>query len=325
MTLVIARSDGPCQTDGVDVRQLQALVAVAEHGTFSSAAKSLHTVQSNISAHVSRLEHELGTRLVDRSTGRLTQDGSAVVARARRIQAEMDAIRADVARLGTELSGDVRFGVIGSTARWLVAGLLDGLRVEHPRVRTVVVEASTTSLTLQLESGHLDLAVVNLPVDDLELATEPLFEEDLVLVAPTDHPLAQRDRVTIAQLGEHPLLLSAPGTALRDELELQAARAGVRLQAQAELDGVRLAASLAFQGFGAAVLPATAIPGWLTGAWRRIPVRGLHRRQVGLARRRRGALTPQAQGVAQLVRGVVRAQAADQPGLHLSLPSVAAV
>ena len=276
-------------------------MAVAEHGTFSSAAKSLHTVQSNISAHVARLEHELGTTLVDRGSGRLTQEGTAVVARARRIQAELDAIRSDVARLGTELTGDVRFGVIGTTARWLVAGLLDGLRVEHPRVRTVVVEASTTSLTLQLQSGHLDLAVVNLPVDDLELATEPLFEEDLVLVAPTDHPLAKHDRVTLAQLGEHPLLLSAPGTALRDELELQAARAGVRLQAQAELDGVRLAASLAFQGFGAAVLPATAVPGWLTGAWKRIPVRGLHRRHVGLARRRRGALTPQAQGVAELV------------------------
>ena len=307
----------------MDVRQLQALVAVAEHGTFSSAAKALHTVQSNISAHVARLEKELGTALVDRGSGRLTQEGTAVVARARRIQAELDAIRSDVARLGTELTGDVRFGVIGTTARWLVAGLLDGLRVEHPRVRTVVVEASTTSLTLQLESGHLDLAVVNLPVD--ELATEPLFEEDLVLVAPTDHPLARHDRVTLAQLGEHPLLLSAPGTALRDELELQAARAGVRLQAQAELDGVRLAASLAFQGFGAAVLPATAVPGWLTGAWKRIPVRGLHRRHVGLARRRRGALTPQAQGVAELVRGVVRAQATEQPGLHLALPSAAAV
>jgi DNA-binding transcriptional LysR family regulator len=144
-----------------------------------------------------------------------------------------------------------------------------------------------------------------------------------VLVAPTDHPLAKRDRVTLAQLGEHPLLLSAPGTALRDELELQAARAGIRLQAQAELDGVRLAASLAFQGFGAAVLPATAVPGWLTGAWKRIPVRGLHRRHVGLAWRRRGALTPQAQGVAELVRKVVRAQATDQPGLHLALPSSA--
>ena len=304
----------------MDVRQLQALVAVAEHGTFSGAAKSLHTVQSNVSAHVARLERELGVTLVDRQSGRLTAEGTAVVARARRVQAELESIRADVARLGTELSGDVRFGVIGTTARWLVAGVLDGLREQHPRIHTVVVEATTTSLSLQLLSGHLDLAVVNLPADDVELATEPLFEEDLVLVAPIDHPLAQRDRVTLAQLGEHPLLLSAPGTALRDDLELQAARAGVRLQPQAELDGVRLAASLAFQGFGAAVLPATAVPMTTTGAWKRLPVKGLSRRSVGLAHRRRGMLSPQAQGVAGIVRAVVRAQATDQPGLHLTIP-----
>ncbi len=307
----------------MDVRQLQALVAVAEHGTFSGAAKALHTVQSNVSAHVARLERELGVTLVDRQAGRLTAEGTAVVARARRVQSELESIKADVARLGTELSGDVRFGVIGTTARWLVAGMLDGLREQHPRIRTVVVEASTTSLALQLLSSHLDLAVVNLPADDIELATEPLFEEDLVLVAPSDHPLAQRDRVTLAQLGDYPLLLSAPGTALRDELELQAARAGVRLQAQAELDGVRLAASLAFQGFGAAVLPATAVPAYLTGAWKRLPVRGLARRSVGLAYRRRGMLSPQAQGVAGIVRGVVRTEATDQPGLHLAIPAPA--
>ncbi len=305
----------------MDVRQLQALVAVGEHGTFSSAAKALHTVQSNVSAHVARLERELGATLVDRHNGRLTVEGAAVVGRARRVLAELEAIRSDVAKLGTELSGDVRFGVIGTTARWLVAGLLDGLREQHPRIHTVVVEASTTSLSLQLLSGHLDLAVVNLPVDDVDLATELLFEEDLVLVAPADHPLAKRERVSLAQLGDYPLLLSAPGTALRDELEVQAARAGVRLQPQAELDGVRLAASLAFQGFGAAVLPATAVPGMTSGTWKRMAVRGLARRSVGLAYRRRGMLSPQAEGVAGIVRSVVRAQATDQPGLHLAIPS----
>ena len=59
----------------MELRHLQALVAVAEHGSFSSAADHLGTVQSNISAHVARLERELGTTLVDRSAGRLTADG----------------------------------------------------------------------------------------------------------------------------------------------------------------------------------------------------------------------------------------------------------
>ena len=69
----------------MDLRQLQALLAVAEHGTFSAAADALATVQSNVSTHVRRLERELGATLVDRHAGQLTQEGEAVVERARRI------------------------------------------------------------------------------------------------------------------------------------------------------------------------------------------------------------------------------------------------
>ena len=237
------------------------------------------------------------------------------------MQAELEAIRADVARLGTEVSGDVRFGVIGTTARWLVPGLLEASVSTHPRVHVVVVDATTTSLSLQLPTGHLDLAVVNLPADDVELATEQLFDEDLVLVAPARPPPRRRDRVTLADLADHPLLLEPPGTAFRDELDVQAARAGVELQAQAEVDGMRLVASLAFQGFGAAVLPATAVPALAHRALEAAAGRGLARRTVGLAYRRRGMLDAPAAGVADVVRGVVRAQATDQPGLHPALPT----
>jgi DNA-binding transcriptional LysR family regulator len=66
----------------MDLRQLAALTAVADHRSFSAAARALHTVQSNISTHVARLERELGTALVERSTGELTEAGELVVARA---------------------------------------------------------------------------------------------------------------------------------------------------------------------------------------------------------------------------------------------------
>ena len=93
------------------------------------------------------LERELGVTLVDRQTGRAHRRGRGSRRRGPAgCRPSSSRIRADVARLGTELGGDVRFGVIGTTARWLVAGLLDGLREQHPRVRAVVVEATTTSL-----------------------------------------------------------------------------------------------------------------------------------------------------------------------------------
>lgn len=300
----------------MDLRQLRVLVAIADHGSFSAAARALHTVQSNVSTHVARLERELGSTLVDRSDGTLTEEGEAVVERARRIDSELAAIESEVASLHDEVSGHVRLGVIGTTARWLVPRLLEALAAEHPGVATVVVDATTTSLVPQLSSGRLDLAVVNLPVDEPEVTTEPLFDEETVLVAPSHHPLARHGRVTLEEVAQHPLLLSAPGTAFRRELDHAAAAARVTLQARAEIDGMRLLASLAFQGFGAAILPASAAPGWVGGDWRRIPVEGVPGRSVGLARRRRGLLSAPARALRQVLFSVVRGAVDSQPGIH---------
>ena len=69
----------------MELRQLNALVGIADHGSFSAAADALHTVQSNVSAHVKKLERELGCELVDRATGQPSEAGEIVIARSRRV------------------------------------------------------------------------------------------------------------------------------------------------------------------------------------------------------------------------------------------------
>lgn len=300
----------------MDLRQLAALVAVAEAGTFSGAATRLHTVQSNVSAHVARLERELGATLVDRAAGQLTGEGEAVVARARRIQTELDALVADVTSVGDEVAGTVRMGVIGTTGRWLLPPLLGTVAAQHPKVRVTVLEGNTTSLVPQLVSGVLDLAVVNLPIDDPDTAVEVLFEEDLVLVAPAAHVLAGHREITLHELAEHPLLVPPPGTSIRVELDRAAAAAGLVLRAQAELDGLRLIASLAFEGYGAAVLPATAVPSRADGTWRSVAIAGVGRRRVGVARRRRGLPSAPARALRDAIASVLNSQATAQAGVH---------
>ncbi len=299
----------------MDLRQLQTLVAVADHRTFSAAAKALFTVQSNVSAHIAKLEHELGVTLVDRGRSTLTEEGRVAVARARRVQAELDALRNDLASLGARVAGTTRLGIIPTTARWLLPRLLPQLRARHPLVRLVVTSSTSSTLLVQLQSGALDAAVTALPIDDPEMAITPLFVEDLVLVAPVHHPLAERAEVTLAELAQHPLLLQAPGTSLRDELDHAAVRAGVRLRAAAEIDGVRLLASLAVDGHGAAIVPATTLP--RSGSQAVIvPVRGLPPREVGLARPRRGLLSAPANAVLATLLDVL-AEGPPLPGLRL--------
>lgn len=300
----------------MDLRQLSALVGVAETGSFSAAARAMHTVQSNVSTHIARLERELGATLVDRTSGQLTPEGEVVVRRARHIQVELDALTSDIAALRDELTGQVRIGCIGTVGRWLVPLFLEDVTRRHPKVQVVVVDATTTSLLPQLLSDDLDLAVINLPVSSQDLVIDPLFDENRIVVAPHGHPLAGRGSVELAELAEHELLLEPKGTSFRDELDAELAAAGLTLRAKAEVDGLRLITTLAFQGFGAAIIPATAAPPWLEGAWDRVAVQGLVRRSVGLARRRRGLLSAPARAVRESVRETVRLEAGNMEGVH---------
>src|SRR3546814_10503794 len=103
----------------------------------------------------------------------------------------------------------LRLGCIGTSGRWLAPLVLERLAMVPPKIHVVVVDATTTSLVPQLLSDDLDLAVVNLPVNDPELVTEPLFEEDRLIIAPDGHPLAGRTSVPLTSPGTHELLLSS--------------------------------------------------------------------------------------------------------------------
>ncbi|MBK5222645.1 MAG: LysR family transcriptional regulator [Acidimicrobiia bacterium] len=300
----------------MDLRQLSALTAVHDNGSFSAAARALHTVQSNVSTHVARLERELGATLVDRSTGLLTEEGMVVVERAGRVQAELDAMASDVASMGDVVSGAARVGVIGTVGRWLVPRLVDAVHREHPLVRLVVVDATTSSLTPMVEAGAVDFAIVNIPLSRPDVSIEPLFAEDRILVAPTRHPLAAHDHVSLGVVAEHELLLPPPGTSFRDELDAAAARVGVQLTSKAEVDGMRLLASLAFQGFGATIIPSGAAPSYVGGDWTIVAIDELVPRSVGLVRRSKGLLSLPARAVHDELLSVVAEQLATRAGIH---------
>ncbi|MEM9565827.1 MAG: LysR family transcriptional regulator [Actinomycetota bacterium] len=303
----------------MDLRQLQAFLAVVEHGGFTAAARATHTVQSNISTHVARLERELEATLIDRSTGRPTEEGEAVLTRVRRIQTELASLQADVSSLRGSPRGTVRLGIIGTTARWLTPILAEELARELPDIHLVVAEGTTRALELRLLDGELDIGLVGLPVEDSEIRTTALFDEDHIVVGPDDHPLANHEGpIDLAELAKHKLLLAAPGTPFRQEIDETFRARGLRVQPKLEVDGLRLLASLAFQGFGVAIVPATAAPGWIGGPWTRILVDGLSRRTVGLAARRRGMPTVAAQATVNVLRKVVASHALEVPGLHVA-------
>ena len=298
----------------MELRQLQALIAIADHGSFSAAASALHTVQSNVSSHIARLERELGVQLIDRQSGTLTEEGTAVLERARRVSAELEAAVADVAALRHEIAGTARIGMIGTTARWLAPLLLDRMAAVHPKVRLLIGDGTSATLEPLLVAGSIDAAVVNVPQSSQDLVERPLFDEDLVLMVPPGHELAGRERVTMKNLDGLRLLLPAPGTNFRKEIEQACTEAGVTLTPLAELDGVRLIASLTLRGYGPAILPAT---GASEGrGFHQVSVAGLPRRTVGLVLRRRGRPSAPARAMLEVLEEIVAANLDPARGLH---------
>ena len=301
----------------MDVRQLTALVAIADHGSFSAAARALYTVQSNVSGHVARLEKELGVTLVDRQRGGMTDDGQVVVERARRIIHDLDDISAEMASRGEAVHGDTRIGIIGTTARWLLPRMLLRLRSEHPGVHPMIHEGNTTTLVARVLTSHIDAAIVHLPLDEVDVSIEPLFAEDLILLTPAQHIWAGRASISLAELAGERLILPAAGTAFRRVLDRAAATIGVELQPKAEIDGVRLMASLAFEGFGATIVPATAVPRWLEGEFSRVLVPELPRRVVAWVQRKRPIPGAPTRATLTLLRELIAEHGDDQAGVYV--------
>ena len=228
----------------MEIRQLEALVGIADHGTFSSAAEALGTVQSNISNRIARLEHELGSELIDRASGALTESGVIVAERARRVLAEVSAIASDVSELNADIHGKVSLGMIDTAGRWIVPMLLEAQRATYPHIALRITEGTNSVIEPQLVNGQIDIAVLAWPVLAPELTEIDLFSEDLVLIVDKQHPLAALSSVSFATLANYELLLPFPGTPIRREIDDSAHAQGIELKPVIELDGLRTIASM---------------------------------------------------------------------------------
>ncbi len=273
----------------MELRQLEALIGIADHHSFSNAAEMLGTVQSNISSRISKLEQELGSELVDRATGTLTASGEVVVQRARRIFTEIRGIGADVSELASDVRGEVHLGMIGTAGRWIVPLILELQREQFPHIALKISEGTNSSIEPRIVSGELDLGVLAWPIAAPELTDSELFSEDLVLIVPKDHPLAKEALpLPFAKVAEQELLLPMVGTPIRQEIDEAATKAHVTLHPLIELDGLRTIASLTFDGYGLAILPATMLAKYPRVNFAGLSIAGIERRRAVLAIRRFG-------------------------------------
>jgi LysR family hydrogen peroxide-inducible transcriptional activator len=245
----------------MELRHLDTLLAIAEEGSFTAAADALNTVQSNVSDQIRQLEYELGVPLLVRGRrgAEPTEFGSVVLERARRVQRELEAMRADLSMLQGLEAGHARLGVVGTASRWLMPALVADLRVRAPGVRLRINEGASERLWAEVIEGELAQAVVTEPVDDRRLVVEHLLDETLVALVHDDVPLPA-EPVPLAALSDLAFVLPPARNPLRIELESAAAAHHLTLEVAVEVEGIRLIADLVAAGDYASILPETALP-----------------------------------------------------------------
>lgn len=242
----------------MNLRDLEYLVAVADHRHFGRAADAAHVSQPTLSTQIRKLERELGVELFERNSRHVlpTAVGARVVDHARTVLREAGNIR-DVARLARDPeAGRLRIGVFPTLGPYLLPHVVPHVHRRYPDLELLLVEAKTEAVIADLRSGDLDVGILALPVHDDQLESAPLFAEDFVLAVPADHDLARlTGPATTSVLAGERLLLLEDGHCLRDQ-----ALAVCHLAGADERDGFRATSLETLRQMVAAGVGVTLLP-----------------------------------------------------------------
>ncbi|WJW74520.1 LysR family transcriptional regulator [Thiohalobacter sp. IOR34] len=286
----------------MDLNSLRAFVAVAEEGSFSTAASQLHLTQPAVSKRVASLETSLGCALFDRIGRRvgLTEAGQALLPRARRILAEMEDSRRALSNLSGRVGGVLRVGTSHHIGLHRLPPVLRRYTGHFPEVELDLRFMDSEAACRAVERGELELAIVTLPPSaGPSLERIAVWPDPLSVVTAPDHPLARRRRIRPAQLAEYPAILPAESTYTRQIAEQALRPLGLDLRLGLATNYLETIKMLVSVGLGWSLLPRTMLDGQI----RAIPVTGLSlQRTLGVVRHRQRTLSNAAQRLLDLLR-----------------------
>lgn len=248
----------------MELRQVRYFVAVARRKHFRQAAEELQLAQPALSQQIQQLERELGVTLFERTSRRvhLTSAGEAFFLRAERILAEVERARVEMQEFAGLGRGRVLIGALQSLGVFRFPALLARFHARYPGIEIVLREEANEKLLELLGTGQLDLSLIQstdtvLPLESATstLVTEPILTEELVLVVAPEHPLAQKQRVKMAELRHEPFVLFKPGSGLRRVITRSSQEAGFTPRIFFESGDLGTLRSLVAEGLGVTVLP----------------------------------------------------------------------
>lgn len=243
----------------MDIKQLRALVTVADTGNVTKASALLNLVQPAVSRQLRLLEEDVGVQLFDRSAHGmdLTVAGRTLVAYARRVLEEIEHARAELRPAAIE--GVVRVGLLPTTCEALSTVLTHAVAKADPGIQLRITMGFADHLHASLASGAIDAALTYGLKETSALSFHTLLTEDLWVVGALGSGLSQDRPLRFSDLVGRPLVLPKRSRRQRSLIDDAASAHGIALTVVADTDALSVQRSMAQGGIGLTILPAVAI------------------------------------------------------------------
>ena len=254
----------------LDVKRLRILREVAEAGSFSAAADSLHLTQSAVSQQIAALEREAGAILIDRNRGnlRLTDPGQALIGHTEAVLARLDEAERELREIAGLRGGRLRMVSFPTAGATLVIRAAAAFRKKYPEIGMKLTEAEPETSIPQLRAGDHDLALIydysasEIP-QDRDTERTLLLKERMQLALPKEHRLASRKTVSVSELADETWIIGTPagGGACRGNVFGACRDAGFEPEIGFESDDYQVHQSLISAGMGVSLVPELLLTG----------------------------------------------------------------
>ena len=245
----------------VTLHQLRVFKAVADRLSFSAAAHDLKLSQPSVSYQVKELERAVGTDLLDRLGKHvsLTQAGGLLYGYVRQTLNVIDEAAVALEELRGLERGTLKVGASTTVGIYVIPTALGAFKKLHPSLDVSLEIGGRGPIQEKVLRNELDLAVVGPALKDRDLVVTPFIQDELVVIAPRDHPLAARRRLTLRDLKDEPFLMREEGSDTRAAVERAARRSNVRLQIEMALGSNGAIKHAVESGLGIAILSRYAV------------------------------------------------------------------
>lgn len=199
-------------------RRLQVFYTVGKLLSFTKAAEALHMTQPAVTFQVRQLEDHFNTRLFDRTHNRvtLTEAGKKVYVYAERIFELYGEMENSIRELTGDIRGALTMGASTTIAEYMLPSLLGDFKSKYPDVNVRLKVSNTEGIVSMVENNVIDLGVVEAPVGNKNLLVETCRIDQLVVVAPKDHPLGSKQSITPKELASYPFICREEGSGTRE-------------------------------------------------------------------------------------------------------------